>query len=790
MLYELLLDDRADPQLVHLAGLACLGLGRIEEALAHLERATTQAPDRADFRSAYANALIDTGALERFRQLLEITRDAGLARRGVLKTAASVGAESLRDCVARLVDAAPDDGAMAGVLGYAHLLNRDPVSARPFYAAATRLLPGDSETRRMAGLVAAALGDAETAKMHFAPDHYDAACAGDLQRLMEFMLAVLPDGMTLPMMRGVWEVLPDNPRIRNFCIFHVMGLKAEAEALVMLETMAAGAGLPPPPTESPAVRRRLERIALAYFTYAAARDADDYIVFLLLAVMHAKREDFDAALHAARRAVDLRPDDAEAVLVLARYRARTDLPGAIATLRDADPRVASVPEVLNLLGNLRLRVGDMAGAAEAYDEARARLGAYDGEKLEWQLLTSNYRHDLDPATVAAMHRAWGEALEARLRPRRRPARYPRTTGPLRVGYVSGDFGTTSPAYFLLPLLQNHDPARVRFYLYATQEKEDEATPIFRRLAQQTWRDVHALEDDAMCDAIEEDEIDILVDLCGHTTGARLPVFAIKPAPVQVTWLGYPNTTGLRTIDYRFTDALADPPGMTEALHTETLWRLPHFLCYQPMPVTPEVADAPCLQSGHATFGCFNNTNKVTPDVVEAWAEILRRSPDARLVLKTIELGDPGTREAFVRRFIEAGVDPARIECLPAVKSKFDHLRVYGRIDLALDPFPYNGTTTTCEAMWMGVPTLTLAGSVHATRVGVSLLTAVGLPELVASDIADYAEKATTLAHDLPRLAGLRQGLRERLQVSPLMDAKAFASSMENAYAAMAKTQKG
>jgi predicted O-linked N-acetylglucosamine transferase (SPINDLY family) len=786
MLYELLIDDNADPQLVHLAGMACLGLNQPENAEPYLARAAAAAPQRSDFLMPLGICLFALGKVDTFLDLLSRAGDADLARLGVLKTAGSAEAVRVREGLARLVQESPGNGRLAGVMGYAHLLNGDPGAALPFYRTAARLLPGDHDIRRLAGLTAAALDDGDEAVSWLAADQ-GTPCEDEMRRHIEFMLAVLPDACKLPMAMNVFRAT-GNLRLRHFCVFHAIGLKAVAETDSMLRDLAeqAGVDLTPPPGKAKTAQDIQEHQVFTYFTHAARLDEGDYIIFLLLALALQDEQDIPRVVAAAKRAVTLKPDDVESVLVLARYTSTFNLKLAVDILAEALPRVGYAPEVLNLLGNLRMRTGDMPGAAEAYDMARARLGPADGEKLEWQLLTANYRHDLDPVVVADMHRRWGEALERRLAPRRRRSRQPRTGRPLRVGYVSGDFKTTSPAYFSLPLLQHHDPARVSAYLYATHEKDDEGTPKFRELAGGNWRDVHETGDDALAELIEADGIDILVDLCGHTMGARLPVFAMKPAPVQVTWLGYPNTTGLSAIDYRFTDALADPPGLTEALHTERLWRLPHFLCYQPMEHTPPVAPAACLALGHATFGCFNNSNKVTPEVARAWAEILRRAPTARLVMKTAELGDKVTADAFIRRFTEQGIDSHRIECLPAVKRKFDHLKVYGRIDMALDPFPYTGTTTTFEALWMGVPTLTLEGRSHAARVGASILIPAGLPQLVARSPEDYIARAVALANDLPALAALRTGLRERLAASPLMDGPAFARSVEDAYESMLK----
>jgi predicted O-linked N-acetylglucosamine transferase (SPINDLY family) len=282
--------------------------------------------------------------------------------------------------------------------------------------------------------------------------------------------------------------------------------------------------------------------------------------------------------------------------------------------------------------------------------------------------------------------------------------------------------------------------------------------------------------------IREDGIDILVDLAGHTFGHRLLVFARKPAPVQVTWLGYPNTTGMTAMDYRVTDAWVDPPGDGDARHTETLVRLSRgFLCYQPLPDSPPVSELPSRATGYITFGCFNNSAKISTPVLDAWSEILKAVPGSRLLLKARQLRDPSLRRHFERELQKRGVDPQRVEMLGRIESKFGHLDLYGRVDIGLDPFPYNGTTTTCEALWMGVPVVVLAGDRHAGRVGVSLLTSVNLTELIAETVPEYQRIAVELALNSERLAAYRSGMRERMRQSPLLDAAGFTHAMESAY---------
>jgi predicted O-linked N-acetylglucosamine transferase (SPINDLY family) len=351
---------------------------------------------------------------------------------------------------------------------------------------------------------------------------------------------------------------------------------------------------------------------------------------------------------------------------------------------------------------------------------------------------------------------------------------------LRVGYVSPDFCIHSVANFLLPLLSNHDAQIVDIVCYSNTERQDEITARFQALAG-TWRDIRNKSDEEVVQLIREDRIDILVDLAGHTGRGRLRVFGHKAAPVQLTYLGYPDTTGLKTVDYRLTDQWADPPGQ-EAFHTEKLIRLPGgFLCYAPLFETPPVSSAPLLDKGFVTFGSFNNVAKMNPEVLQLWAEILKAVPRSRLLLKTKSFWDKSVAEDFSNRIQACGVERERVELRPWALHPRDHLIHYREIDIALDTFPYNGTTTTCEALWMGVPVIALAGNTHAGRVGVSLLSALGLENLIAPTPNDYLTLTVALAQDTARLTALHSTLRERLAQSSLCDGRKFAAEVERVY---------
>ena len=404
------------------------------------------------------------------------------------------------------------------------------------------------------------------------------------------------------------------------------------------------------------------------------------------------------------------------------------------------------------------------------------------------LLCLNYAARYTPEEVFEAHRSWALSSEAKVTgqmmshgnpidPERR----------LRIGYVSPDLHAHSVLFFIEPLLMHHDRARYEVICYAEVHKPDAITERLRGYVQ-GWHNICGLDDAKVAKMIQDDGIDILVDLAGHTGHSRILVFARRPAPVQVTYLGYPNTTGLTAMNYRLTDAWADPPGLTERYHSETLVRVPGgFLCYQPDAGCPPVAALPAPGIGHVTFGSFNNLTKVTPEVVALWAKVLHAVPHSRLILKSKALSDEGMCERYYGLFAAQGIDRDRLDFMGRLASLEEHLAIYGQVDIGLDPFPYNGTTTTCEALWMGVPVITLAGHAHAGRVGVSLMSQLGLDDYIAEDMGDYVARAVRLASDLDALAELRAGLRTRMQGSALCDGPGFTRKLEEAYRGMWRT---
>lgn len=407
-------------------------------------------------------------------------------------------------------------------------------------------------------------------------------------------------------------------------------------------------------------------------------------------------------------------------------------------------------------------------AIAEYGEFLAREPAHH-EARSYRLFAIQNLAELSREEVFAEHVAYGRAVGG---PTAR--KWPNSRDPerrLRLAILSPDLREHSCAYFLEPLLQHLDRARFELCLYHDHFREDALSSRLRSLAA-VWRNFVGQPGPAVEKAVAVDAPDILIDLAGHTgMTTRLPLFARRMAPVQVTYLGYPNTTGVPAMDYRFTDAIADPEGDADRFATERLVRFaPTAWAYAAPREAPEVAPRPGCAGGAAmTFGCFNAPAKITDAALALWGRLLISVPGSRLLLKGQGLGDASVRAAFLERARQLGLPPERVELLERTPDTASHLRLYHRVDIALDTFPYNGTTTTCEALWMGVPVVALVGDRHMSRVGASLLTALGHGELLADRTEAYLAIAVALANDRDRLAALSAQLRPAMRQSPLLD---------------------
>lgn len=489
----------------------------------------------------------------------------------------------------------------------------------------------------------------------------------------------------------------------------------------------------------------------------------------------------EAEVHCLR-AAELGPDIPEAHFNLGTtLQALGRAAEAETSLRRAIALRPGYLEALTSLGNALCDQGRVSEAEAAYRGALA-LDAGDRHARDNLLLSLNYTAGHSRGEVFGEHLAWA-ARHAAV-PEGGIASHPNSREPgrrLRIGYVSGDFRRHSVAYFIEPVFAHHDRNGFEVYCYSNVALPDRTTERLLGLSDHA-RSVFGASDEEAARAIRADHIDILVDLAGHTAGHRLGLFALKPAPVQATYIGYPNTTGLAAVDWRITDNFADPPGDGEAFHSERLARLPGtFLCFQPPAEAPDVQPAPSEACGFVTFGSFNVLPKVTPEVIRAWSAILHGVPHSRLVLKALGLGDAGSRARMHAAFEGQGIGADRVTLLPMESALRDHLARYHDMDIALDPFPFNGTTTTFEALWMGVPVIALRGDRHSARVGASILANAGLAGLVAGSIDEYVSLAVRLASNAERLRELRRTIRDRVAASPLRDAPGFTRTLENAY---------
>jgi len=355
---------------------------------------------------------------------------------------------------------------------------------------------------------------------------------------------------------------------------------------------------------------------------------------------------------------------------------------------------------------------------------------------------------------------------------------------LKIGYVSPDFHFHSVAFFVKPLISGHQRNHFRVHCYSDSRQNDAMQQQLRAKAD-VWRDTSKMSDEGLFDTIRGDGIDILVDLAGHTSGNRLAVFAQGAAPVQVSYIGYPNTTGLSAMTHRISDAIADPESH-DLYYSEQLVRLPGgFLRYSPPDVARKVVreHSEKLEIRKITFGCFNVLAKLSDRTLYAWAEILKALPQAKLMIKNVSMVDDSARKRLQARFRKLGISANRLELIGWQAALEDHFRLYQRIDVALDTFPYNGTTTTCEALYMGVPVVTLKGEAHAARVGASLLTRVGLDLLVADSESDYISICTAIAKDSARLKSLKKQASEGAE-HVLCDAVPLLADLEQAYREM------
>jgi predicted O-linked N-acetylglucosamine transferase (SPINDLY family) len=493
----------------------------------------------------------------------------------------------------------------------------------------------------------------------------------------------------------------------------------------------------------------------------------------------------EAARRSFEQALAIQPQMADALNNLAlAWNALARPDDALASIQRA---IQIAPEHRGALTNLANAYRDQGCAAQAvatYRQALA-LSPDDAPVHSNLLLAMQYDDHTDARQICAEAAQYARQraipLAGAIEPR--PLQ-PLAGRRLRIGYVSADFREHPVAYFLEPILAYHDHERVEVFCYADVPDPDTTTARLRAHAD-VWRSLVGLSDSQAASVIRQDDIDILVDLAGHTGGNRLLVFARKPAPIQASYLGYLGTTGLPAIDYYLSDAHADSPGVADAYYSEELIRLPECaFCYRPGPAPAVDPELPAHRSGQLVFGCLNNPAKLSDQVLALWSQVLASVPGSCLLLRAG--GGSGALDRIRTIFNQHRISSQRLLLAGDVPTRFAYLDLYHTIDIGLDPFPYNGVTTTCDALWMGVPVISLAGAMGASRQGVRFLRTIGLDELLADSPEQYVGIATNLASDLTRLASLRCTLRERVSHSPLVDAQRLTRDLEAAYHGMWK----
>jgi predicted O-linked N-acetylglucosamine transferase (SPINDLY family) len=521
--------------------------------------------------------------------------------------------------------------------------------------------------------------------------------------------------------------------------------------------------------------------AVAYYQQSLRLEPNSASAYNNLGNVFMRQGKLSEAVESYQQALRCKPDSVDA---------HYNLGVVLAKQEKLDEAQAQYHEVLRLkpdhagaylnLGGVFKDQGRLDDALTAYRTAlRIKPDAPDASLIHSNVVyTLNYHPGSDARTIQEECARWNqqhcEPLKQSIGPH---ANRPDPERRLRIGYVSPDFRDHVDSFFTIPLLSNHNRRHFAVCCYAHMAWPDAVTERLRGYTE-IWRSTIGLSDQQIAELVRRDQVDILVDLKVHTAHNRLLLFARKPAPVQVTWLGYPGTTGLSTIDYRLTDPYLDPPGQFDAFYSEESIRLPNtFWCYDPLTDQPPVNSLPALENGVVTFGCLNSFCKINDTCLTLWADVLREVPESRLLLR-VPQGQ--TRERTLARLEELGIAEARVEFVDRV-SRPEYLGLYHRIDVGLDPLPYNGHTTSLDAFWMGVPTLTLVGKTVVGRAGLSQLCNLGLPELAVEGPSQYVALGAGLARDLPRLQELRRTLRQRMRQSPLMDGKSFALEVEKGY---------
>lgn len=761
--------------------------GETGQALELIRRAITLKPDYADAYNSLGNILMDQNAPEQayrsYLSALELVPQHPQALLNIARSQEMMGdyegaLQSLHK-LSVIYPERPDTLIMGGSI---LLKARDAAAAAATFEAAIQLDPNRAETHNWLGLSLVELSQLSGAKKAFRMAiSLDAANALYWNNLGNVLMDLDDVNGAL----GAYEhALAIDPRASNVLsnIANVYNLMNEPiKALDFCQK-----ALEIDPSHTGALNNRGNACQLMgnypqaeqSFRDALAINGLDAEIMHNLAKVLEKQDRLPEATSRCLEALELDPGNYEISYTLGNlYRARFRFKEAERAYTRAISQAPDNPAPYLNLGNVLKETGRI-------DEALAILQKIIEMDPENTAAHSNYLYYMNYSSRVTVEDIFRESLkwDRRFAPDEGGyAEFSNQLDPdrqLKIGYVSPDFCAHPVGYFTLPVITRHDSKMFRVYCYAENGKEDDLTHRLKDAADQ-WKSTVSLSDEQLYNEIRDDGIDILVDLAGHTANNRLRVFAMKPAPIQVTWAGYVGTTGLKAMDYLISDRFETPEG-DDRFCSERIVRMPHdYICYEPVSYAPAVGPAPMIANGYPTFGCCNNISKITPEVVALWSEILQAVPESRLLLITSSLDDDYTQSRYREMFASYMTD-GRVSFYGR-QSHRDLLGKYNEIDIALDPFPYSGGLTTIECLWMGVPVITLGGDRFASRHSISHLTNAGLQELIASSPPEYIEKAVALAKDRTRIETIRNGLRDKMRRSPLCDGLGFTAALEKVY---------
>jgi protein O-GlcNAc transferase len=704
----------------HLLGVVCARMGNRQVGVDCVRRAVALKPDWADAWLSLGNVLLEQGQLE----------------------------ES-KTCCQRAISLLPDNPAAHQTLGVISVHQGNLEGALISFELALQLRPNQPELlfnlgstlKRQGRLIEASVYFERAIQVRpgFAEAHYN---LGDLARRLERLDEAIGH------FRRTLEISPDHPGALGSLGAILRERRELAEAVNCCE--------------------KAVRLQPNYFEALAT-----------LGAAYLEQGRISEAVARLLRARDLRPDSAAIYCNLgSAYRSLGQTDEALSALRQAaslGPELADT--VFFSLGNVHKDRGELDEAIACYEQAIEAMPT-DKDLSSNRLYAMLYHSASNSESIRREHARWAQLHAQPLFERHSAHRNDRSPERrLRVGYLSPDFCEHPVGRYLVPLFREHDHVQFEVVCYADVARADGITSLLCSTAD-AWRDVHRWSDERVAELVRNDQIDVLVDLSLHTAHNRLLVFARKPAPVQLTFAGYPGTTGLEMIDYRLSDPFLDPPGEDDAAYVEKTMRLPQtFYCFEPLTKWPEVGPLPALANGFVTFGCLNHYCKVNDQALRLWARVLRETPESRLLLASAQ----GSHRQHAADLLQQhGVAAERLTFMNRV-ARNQYLAAFHGIDISLDTFPYNGYTTSAESIWMGVPVVTLVGQRVVGRSGLSVVSNVGLAELAARSEDEFVAIAAELARDLGKLSRLRLGLRDRMKRSPLMDGAGFARSIEAVY---------